>query len=174
MKVKGIIDIDLVNYKKACMTIMMPYCNFKCGKDICQNNELAAAPIVDIADDKIIQLYLNNPITEAICFQGLEPMDSFDELINFIEKFKERFYYQTVDLDTNAIYTATIGNPPDIIIYTGYTKNELEEKGYLTKLKKYDKIIIKYGRYIPNQEPHRDEVLGINLASDNQYAERIN
>ena len=37
----------------------------------------------------------------------------------------------------------------------------------------YKNIIIKYGRYIPNQTPHRDEVLGVNLASDNQYAERI-
>lgn len=29
-------------------------------------------------------------------------------------------------------------------------------------------------RYIPNQEKHYDEVLGIYLASDNQYAEKLN
>ena len=34
-------------------------------------------------------------------------------------------------------------------------------------------IVIKYGRYIPGQTPHYDEVLGVKLASDNQYAERI-
>jgi len=34
-------------------------------------------------------------------------------------------------------------------------------------------IIIKYGRFIPDKEKHYDEVLGIYLASDNQYAERI-
>jgi hypothetical protein len=37
----------------------------------------------------------------------------------------------------------------------------------------YKNIIIKYGRYIPNQTPHYDEVLGVYLASDNQYAVRI-
>ena len=28
-------------------------------------------------------------------------------------------------------------------------------------------------RFIPNQKPHFDEVLGVVLASENQYAERI-
>ena len=37
----------------------------------------------------------------------------------------------------------------------------------------YDNIIIKFGRYIPNQQSHFDIVLGVNLASDNQYAERL-
>ena len=40
-------------------------------------------------------------------------------------------------------------------------------------LRKYPNIIIKYGRYIPDQEPHQDEVLGVRLASNNQYAERM-
>ena len=31
-------------------------------------------------------------------------------------------------------------------------------------------VIVKYGRFRPNQEPHYDEVLGIKLASINQYA----
>ena len=67
----------------------------------------------------------------------------------------------------------------DVVIYTGYTKEELQNKiykdniSYLDKLKQYKNIIIKYGRYIPDQEPHYDEVLGVNLASDNQYAERL-
>ena len=42
-----------------------------------------------------------------------------------------------------------------------------------TKLKQYDNIIIKFGRFIPNQEKHYDEVLGVELASPNQYARRI-
>ena len=37
----------------------------------------------------------------------------------------------------------------------------------------YSNIIIKFGRFIPNREPHFDEVLGVNLASNNQYAKRI-
>ena len=37
----------------------------------------------------------------------------------------------------------------------------------------FPNIIIKFGRFIPNQEGHYDEVLGINLASKNQFGEKI-
>ena len=40
-------------------------------------------------------------------------------------------------------------------------------------LRQFPNIIIKYGRFIPGDKPHRDELLGIDLASQNQYAERI-
>lgn len=158
MKIKGIIDTDFINYKKICMTVMMPYCKgFKCGADLCQNSELAAAPIHEIDILELIIFYCNNPLTEAICFQGLEPFDSAQDLFNFIKAFRTNDYTD------------------DIIIYTGYTKEELEEKGYLTILKNFGKIniIIKFGRYIPNQTPHFDKILGVKLISDNQYAERI-
>lgn len=59
----------------------------------------------------------------------------------------------------------------DIVIYTGYYKEEIEE--YIDELKMFPNLIVKFGRYIPNHEKHFDEVLGIYLASDNQYAERI-
>ena len=58
-----------------------------------------------------------------------------------------------------------------IIIYTGYTPDEIESK--LNELRRYKNIIVKFGRFIPNQEPHRDDVLGAMLASNNQYAEKI-
>lgn len=58
-----------------------------------------------------------------------------------------------------------------IIIYTGY--EVIESSTILCYLKSYSNIIIKYGRYIMGQQPHYDEVLGVNLASDNQYAERL-
>jgi len=57
-----------------------------------------------------------------------------------------------------------------IIIYTGYNKNEIQ---CLDILNNYNNIIIKYGRYIMGQQPHYDEVLGVKLASDNQYAEKL-
>ena len=156
MKIIDIIDEDFVNYKKPCMTIMMPFCTFKCdkecGKQVCQNSDLASAPKIDIPTKKIIQRYLNNPISESIVFQGLEPMDSFYQVINFVKKFRK------VSSD-------------DIVIYTGYTKKEIQ--WYLTFFKDFDNIIIKYGRFIPDQKSHFDEVLGVNLASDNQYAERL-
>lgn len=156
MKIIDIIDEDFINYKKPCMTIMMPFCTFKCdkecGKQVCQNSDLASAPKIDIPTKKIIQRYLNNPISESIVFQGLEPMDSFYQVLNFVKKFRE------VSSD-------------DIVIYTGYTKKEIQ--WYLTFFKDFDNIIIKYGRFIPDQKNHFDEVLGVNLASDNQYAERL-
>ena len=63
----------------------------------------------------------------------------------------------------------------DFVIYTGYNKEEERPQTLIKFIKEnqYKNIIIKYGRYIPNQTPHYDEVLGVNLASDNQYAERL-
>ena len=58
----------------------------------------------------------------------------------------------------------------DIVIYTGYYKEEIIDKVNL--LNQLGNIVIKYGRYIPNQEKHYDGILGVNLASNNQYAER--
>ena len=59
-----------------------------------------------------------------------------------------------------------------IVIYTGYTEDEVKEK--FSPIYLYENIIIKYGRYIPNQKSHYDEILGVNLASDNQYAKIYN
>lgn len=156
MKVIDIIEEDFINYKKPCMTIMMPYCTFKCdkecGKQVCQNSDLASAPKIEIETENIIKKYLNNPISEAIVFQGLEPFDSFYQVLDFIKRFRE------------------VSND-DIIIYTGYNKEELKQ--FLTFFKNFDNIIIKYGRFIPGQEKHYDEILGVYLASNNQYAERL-
>ena len=53
------------------------------------------------------------------------------------------------------------------------TRLPIKQSSPLTILKNYDNIIIKYGRYIPNQPSRYDSILGVTLASDNQYAERI-
>ena len=79
-------------------------------------------------------------------------MDQFFELIECVKAFREK-------------------TDDDVVIYTGYNKNEIKDKIIL--LKKYSNIIIKYGRFIPGQQPHFDEVLGVYLASDNQFAEKI-
>lgn len=152
MKIKGLISEDLVNYKKTAMTIIFPYCTFKCGKGYCQNSSLAKAPIIEMNTNNLINRYVNNPITEAVVMQGLEPFDSWDDLKEFVQKLREY-------------------NNDDIVIYTGYNKNEVTK--YIEELSVYPNIIIKFGRYIPNQEGHYDDVLGVYLASNNQYAERI-
>ena len=153
MLIKGVIHEDFVNYQKPCMTIMFPICNgFKCGGDLCQNSSLATSPSISVPTNKIVEAYIRNDMTSAICCQGLEPMDSFGHLLKLVRLLRE----QTDD---------------DIVIYTGYTKEEVEKE--VEELKQYKNIIVKFGRFIPNQQPHYDAVLGVNLASDNQYAEKI-
>lgn len=159
MIIKGIIDEDLVNYKKPCMVIECPYCTFKCDKEcglqVCQNSTLANLPNIEISNSLLLAKYLNNDITQAIVFQGLEPFDNFEDIFPFLVTFRE----YTVD---------------DIVIYTGYTKDELTKMSYyFARLQQIPNIIIKYGRYIPNQTSHYDNVLGVYLASDNQFAEKI-
>lgn len=152
MKIKGIISEDFVNYKKPSMTIMFPTCNFKCGSDYCQNTSLAKESDIELSTENIVNRYINNPITEAIVMQGLEPFDSYYDLIELIEAVRRKC-------------------DDDIVIYTGYNKDEI--LGEIEYLSTYQNIIIKFGRYVPNNEKHFDDVLGVYLASDNQYAEEI-
>ena len=152
MKIKGLISEDFVNYKKVSMTIMFPHCTFKCGAEHCQNSPLAKSKTYDIDINETIEKYLNNPITESVVMQGLEPFDSWSDLLLFIEKFREK-------------------SQDDICIFTGYEKSEITDR--INILKRFPNIIVKTGRYIPNQEKHYDEVLGVELASPNQRAERI-
>lgn len=79
-------------------------------------------------------------------------MDSWGDLLLFIEKFRAK-------------------SQDDIVIYTGYYKEEITDKFDI--LKQYDNIVVKYGRFLLGYKKHYDEVLGIELASPNQHAERI-
>ena len=153
MKIKGIIAEDFVNYKKISMTIMFPHCDFKCSAELCQNSPLAKSKTYNVSIDKLIKDYLGNPITEAVVMQGLEPFDSWSDLLLFIDKFRKK-------------------SEDDIVIYTGYNKSEIIKK--VNILKQYNNIIIKFGRFIPEEDAHFDKVLGVKLASSNQYAEVIN
>lgn len=152
---KGIIWEDMVNYKKISTTLMFPTCDFKCG-DFCQNSGLAAARSEKYDIDEILDAFKNNPITEAIVLQGLEPFDTLWDVYTVAASLKEH----------NLLC--------DLVIYTGYNRKEIDPFT-IQALTKYTpgNLIIKWGRYIPNQTPHYDEVLGVNLASDNQYAEVI-
>ena len=140
------------------MLIAMPRCDWKCprelncSQDICQNGELANKEDIVISEDDIIKRYLKNKLTKAIIFGGLEPFFDFYSMLGFIHEFRKI-------------------SEDDIIIYTGYYENEIKHK--VDFLKRYKNIIIKFGRFIPNQKPHYDEVLGVELISDNQYAKKI-
>lgn len=156
MRVKNVIEEDFVNFKLPSMFISTSKCDFKCDKEcggkVCQNSSLAAAPIFEIDDIKLIKKYLSNDITEAIVIGGLEGFDTFDEMHSFIWRFRQ------MSSDT-------------IVIYTGYYPSEIEDK--LKKLFKFKNIIIKFGRFIPNDTPRHDNILGVTLASSNQFAQTI-
>jgi hypothetical protein len=158
MRIRGVIFEDFVNYKKPCMTIESPYCDFKCDKEngaqYCQNWALSQGEVVNISVDSLIEAYINNDITKAICFQGLEPFNTWEETYEFIYRLRQQ--YNCKD---------------DVVIYTGYTEEELG--GRMPQIKTLKNIVIKFGRYRPNEESHYDEILGVKLASSNQYAKRV-
>ena len=153
MKIRGLNDYDIVNYKEPTLFIAFPYCSFKCDSDfstkICQNSELIKEPIIEISLDRILKIYEDNPLTKGIVCGGLEPFDSINSLINLICLF--RMYHKD-----------------PIIIYTGYREEEIHSQ--IKQLQGYGNLIIKFGRFIPNRPNRYDEILGVTLASDNQYA----
>ena len=158
MIIKNLLDEDFINYKKPSMFIGTCRCDFKCFNELklpietCANHELSKSENITIADKEIVKRYLDNIYTEAIVIGGMEPFLQFDELLNLIKEFR---------LQSN----------DTIIIYTGYYDEEVQDK--IDQLRMYDNIIVKFGRYVPNDEEIYDDVLGIYLASSNQYAKKI-
>ena len=154
----GIIEDDFVNYKKISLTLEFPFCSFKCTREdpnsICQNMNLSKIRPISTPISKIIDLYMSDPLSEALVFQGLEPFDSFDEMLDLMKEFRQV---------TN----------DDIVIYTGYYPFELQDSIKVLKFEGFENVIIKFGRYIEGDQPHRDEILGVNLVSDNQYAKKL-
>src|SRR5574344_1024858 len=152
IELKDIIFEDFTNYKKPSMFLIFPVCDFKCDKDcgfkICQNRNLIEKPNYKIKVEELLEAYLSNPITKSIVCGGLELFDTFKELLELFSIFREK-------------------NNDDIIIYTGYYKEEIEEQ--LKKITCYSNIIIKFGRIVIDDTSYFNEDLGITLASKNQY-----
>lgn len=156
MILRGFEEENFTNYKKPCMFLGAPSCTFKCEKECgikcCQNSALATTPAKFILDESLIRRYLSNPITSSIVIGGLEPFDNFEEIFDFIELFRTK-------------------SNDDIVIYTGYNKEEIA--GYIGSLQQFPNIYIKFGRFVPNARKKFDKILGVYLASENQYGERI-
>ena len=121
---------------------------------VCQNSALAKLPNIDVDADDVIRKYLTNSITTAIIFCGLEPFEQFDEVFDFIKKLRTEYHCDDA-----------------VVIYTGFNQNEILSQ--IEALKQFKNIVVKFGRFVPNQEKHYDDVLGVWLASDNQHAEAI-
>jgi len=160
MKVKTIVDEDFVNYKKPSMFIGAIYCDGKCCKEagipleVCQNYGWRESAPVEIDNDKLCRRYLDNDLTAAIVIGGLEPMVQMVDLLAFIDKLRNGYHCDD-----------------DIVIYTGYYPEEV--KAQLSLLRRFNNVVVKFGRFIPDAKSRYDDVLGITLISDNQYAERI-
>ena len=141
------------------MFISFPKCDFKCFRDIglhpsnCQNFNIINMKNIEIKIFSIFQRYIRNKITESIVLGGLEPFLSFDEVYDLI------YYFRL----NNCI--------DDFVIYSGYYPDEIENE--VDRLKEFENIIIKFGRYIPNANAKYDKILGITLASDNQFSVKI-
>ena len=159
ISVKDICDETFQDYKRAGMLIACIKCDFKCCRELpdrpcfCQNLDIVKKADINISLAEIYERYTTNPITEAIIFGGLEPFLQFDQILNLIRYFRDR------------------GCNDDVVIYTGYYDYEI--KGEIKELRKLGNIIIKYGRFIPDSSKRYDDILGIELSSENQYAERI-
>lgn len=159
MYLKDIIFEDFVNYWRPSMFVICGNCDGKCWVErglpptTCQNHGLNKLKDIYVSSDNLIRQYLNNPIVNSIVFGGLEPMTVFDDIYNFTEKLR------------------ATGCLDDVVIYTGFYPDEIEEQ--LKKISPLGNIIFKFGRYVPGDEPHYDDVLGIKLASNNQWGEKI-
>ena len=160
IKIKGLVDEDFVNYKYPAMFIALGHCNWKCciesniPIETCQNSELAKQEEIEIPVERIFHRYTSNSITQAIVIGGLEPMTKYSDITKLIKFFRDN------------------GCDDEFVIYTGFYPNEIPT--IIQQLQNnFKNIIIKFGRYKPNHNPHLDNVLGVNLISDNQYAERI-
>lgn len=169
--IKDVIDEDYCNYKKPSMFIATSKCTFKCEKDDCkvhcQNSKIALQPNINVSINNLIKRYINNNLTEAVVIGGLEPLDQLPEIIDFISCFRKL-------------------SKDDLVIYTGYTEEEVKQMKYKNKsyldslievnnsslegLNKTSVLVIKYGRFKASGDEKYDNVLGISLASSNQYA----
>lgn len=158
MKVKGILAEDFCNYKIPSMFIISAVCDWKCCIEanadvgICQNAALSSSPALEIPDNDIFEMYRKNDITRAIVIGGLEPMMQFDEVEALLSLFRNR--------GCNDIF----------VIYTGYYPDEIPEE--LKRLHGRN-VIVKFGRFIPDSKSRYDELLGVTLASENQFAQFV-
>lgn len=156
MILKGVVEYDICNYKVPSMFLIFPYCSFKCdhecGRPVCQNSALVQESNKETSILKIVDRYIENPLTHALVCGGLEPFDSWESLYALCGVFR------------------SVTQDP-IIIYTGYNEEEIQNK--IEMLSEFPNIIVKFGRFIPDSLHIFDALLGVELASNNQYAKLI-
>ena len=164
MSFVNLIDVktdDITDYLKTSLLLVTPKCSGKCGEK-CQNYFLIKnATTKQYAVSSIVNLYNNLTTHNAVVFAGLEPFDTFNDTQILVDAFLQN------------------DKPIDIVIYTGYYQQSITDKvnvllQKLIKTKSTNKtIIIKFGPYIAENRSYYSNILGIKLATDNQYVKRF-
>lgn len=161
-----LIDIktdDISDYKYTSMLLVFPKCSGKCKN--CQNGNLQnrdKSKDIHIPAKSIINHYNRLKTHTAIVCAGLEPFDSLYDLQDVFREFV---------ISSNK-------RKSDFVIYTGYTQEEVEivvnllKNILFTNEKGMKRLIIKFGRYDETKTNNTDDIdpiLGIHLATSNQY-----
>lgn len=158
---------NLVDYKKTSILLVFPYCSGKCGPN-CQNwnlRKLHQTDYINVTSQDIVQLYKSLDTHNAVVMAGLEPLDSLDDVLSIIDR---------INLQRKAC---------DIVIYTGYTEEEYNERFEQKIIKAFKansrypnkKLIVKIGRYDEDfKKSWHSDILGVNLATINQIVKIYN
>lgn len=173
MRIRAIKPDDFTNYHDpegwSSLFVGMGACDWKCciaagiPIETCQNSELARAPIVEVDATDLLRRYALE--SGSVVVGGLEPfndMGSLKELATAYRNFVDYIDSEKTELDKFVVYT---GYNPDEVI------DSVEEIYNIVKTRLT--FIVKFGRFVPGHKPHADKVLGVDLASDNQYARVI-
>lgn len=163
---------NITDYKKTSLFLVFPYCSGKCG-DKCQNKHLRTMSKTKYKNRDIIKLYQSLDTHEAVVCGGLEPFDSFDELLQLMRDFS----YQDKNVDF-VIYTGyDYANNPGYPYTKENSSAYFYAKDAFNMLIKYwpmgtnkGNLIIKFGPYDENRinKSWHSNVLGVDLATDNQ------
>lgn len=160
IRLKGVVMDDFCNYKRPSMFLITSFCDWKCcieqGLPLtsCQNEPLHEYSSKSFTFKSLYNAYKDNTITEAVVIGGLEPFLQISEVYGLMKYFRSK------------------GCKDTFVIYSGYTEEEIESDETISEMIKLGNLVIKYGRYVPGQKPHYDDILGVDLISDNQYAKQ--
>lgn len=174
MRIKAIKADDYTNYRDpegwSSLFVGMGTCDWKCciaagiPIETCQNSELARAPIVELDATSLLKRYALE--SGSVVVGGLEPFNDMGSLKELATAYRDFVNYLSLGGETKL---------DKFVVYTGYNPDEVIDRveEIYNIVKERLTFIVKFGRFVPGQKPHTDKVLGVDLASDNQYARVI-
>ena len=133
---------------------------------------LAKDVIADKSDLlKIVQELKESGFDMLRLISSVDYSDKFFIVYHFLSTVNSNVFTLKVPLIKSD--ASKIDSLCDLYDSANWLEREVYDLIYLSPLLKYKNIIIKFGRYIPNSENKYDEILGVTLASQNQYAKRV-